>query len=41
MVDSASRFLVTGVVIAAILVIGATARIVEPGLRWMQRRLTP
>ncbi|MFC0576207.1 ABC transporter permease subunit [Paraburkholderia solisilvae] len=41
MVYSASRFLVTDVVIAGILVIGAIALILELGLRWLQRKLTP
>jgi taurine transport system permease protein len=41
MVYSASRFLVTDVVIAGILMIGAIALILEVGLRWMQRKLTP
>ncbi|ARK92396.1 ABC transporter permease subunit [Burkholderia pseudomallei] len=41
MVYSASRFLVTDVVIAGILVIGAIALALEIGLRALQRRLTP
>jgi taurine transport system permease protein len=41
MVYSASRFLVTDVVIAGILVIGAIALVLELGLRWVQRKLTP
>jgi taurine transport system permease protein len=41
MVYSASRFLVTDVVIAGILVIGAIALVLELGLRWLQRKLTP
>jgi taurine transport system permease protein len=41
MVYSASRFLVTDVVIAGILVIGAIALLLEVGLRWLQRKLTP
>lgn len=41
MVYSASRFLVTDVVLAGILVIGAIALILEIGLRRLQRRLTP
>jgi taurine transport system permease protein len=41
MVYSASRFLVTDVVIAGILVIGAIALMLELGLRRLQRRLTP
>ncbi|MCZ2896942.1 ABC transporter permease subunit [Burkholderia thailandensis] len=41
MVYSASRFLVTDVVIAGILVIGAIAIALEIGLRALQRRLTP
>ncbi|WP_436018290.1 ABC transporter permease subunit [Trinickia sp. LjRoot230] len=41
MVYSASRFLVTDVVLAGILVIGAVALTLEIGLRWLQKRLTP
>ncbi|MDN7673674.1 ABC transporter permease subunit [Burkholderia oklahomensis] len=41
MVYSASRFLVTDVVVAGILVIGAIALALEIGLRALQRRLTP
>ncbi|ARL19868.1 ABC transporter permease subunit [Burkholderia pseudomallei] len=41
MVYSASRFLVTDVVIAGILVIGAIALALEIGLRALQRQLTP
>jgi taurine transport system permease protein len=41
MVYSASRFLVTDVVIAGILLIGAIALVLELGLRWLQRKLTP
>ncbi|SDC58777.1 taurine ABC transporter permease TauC [Paraburkholderia lycopersici] len=41
MVYSASRFLVTDVVIAGILLIGAIALVLELGLRVLQRRLTP
>jgi taurine transport system permease protein len=41
MVYSASRFLVTDVVIAGILVIGAIALVLEIGLRRLQKHLTP
>lgn len=41
MVYSASRFLVTDVVIAGILLIGAIALVLELGLRALQRKLTP
>lgn len=41
MVYSASRFLVTDVVIAGILLIGAIALTLELGLRALQRKLTP
>jgi taurine transport system permease protein len=41
MVYSASRFLVTDVVLAGILVIGAIALLLEIGLRRLQKRLTP
>lgn len=41
MVYSASRFLVTDVVIAGILLIGAIALTLELGLRWLQRRWVP
>lgn len=41
MVYSASRFLVTDVVIAGILLIGAIALAMELGLRALQRKLTP
>jgi taurine transport system permease protein len=41
MVYSASRFLVTDVVIAGIMLIGAIALVLELGLRALQRKLTP
>jgi taurine transport system permease protein len=41
MVYSASRFLVTDVVLAGILVIGAIALVLEIGLRRLQKHLTP
>lgn len=41
MVYSASRFLVTDVVLAGIFVIGAIALVLEIGLRSLQKRLTP
>ncbi|MEX3953228.1 taurine ABC transporter permease TauC [Paraburkholderia sp. EG287B] len=41
MVYSASRFLVTDVVVAGILLIGAIALVLELGLRAVQRNLTP
>lgn len=41
MVYSASRFLVTDVVLAGIFVIGAIALVLEIGLRRLQKRLTP
>nr|WP_236720960.1 ABC transporter permease subunit [Paraburkholderia phytofirmans] len=41
MVYSASRFLVTDVVLAGILVIGSIALLLEIGLRRLQKRLTP
>ena len=41
MVYSASRFLVTDVVLAGIIVIGAIALLLEIGLRRLQKKLTP
>ncbi|MCB6185200.1 ABC transporter permease subunit [Leeia sp. TBRC 13508] len=41
MVHAASKFLVTDVVIAGILIIAAIALLLEVGLRYLQRKLTP
>jgi len=41
MVLSASKFMVTDVVIMGILVIGAMALLFDLAMRWIERRLVP
>ena len=41
MIQSASQYLVTDIVVMGIIVIAVVAFILESGIRWLERRLVP